>query len=91
MSGEGPGELVEGARFDDLALAGIGRAIEEQHPFQPRVDDPAAYLRLVASLAPKNVTVDDGVSLLDFFEALEDRDAARADGEEEDEPAPVRH
>ncbi len=56
-----------------------------------RMDDPAAYLRLVASLAPKNVTVDDGVSLLDFFEALEDRDAARADGEEKDEPAPVRH
>ena len=56
-----------------------------------RNDDAAAYLRLVASLAPRNVAVDDGVSLLDFFEALAARDAARADDEEEDEPAPVRH
>ncbi len=32
-----------------------------------------------------------GVTLLDYFAALEARDAARADGEEEYEPAPVRH
>ncbi len=56
-----------------------------------RDDDPAAYLRLVASLAPKNVAVDDGVSLLDFFAVIAARDAARADGEEEDEPEAVRH
>lgn len=56
-----------------------------------RMDDPAAYLRLVASLAPKNVAVDDGVGLLDFFAVLAARDAARADGEEEDEPEAVRH
>ncbi len=56
-----------------------------------REEDPAAYLRLVASLAPKNVAVDDGVSLLDFFAVIADRDADRADGGEEDEPAPVRH
>ncbi len=37
-----------------------------------RMDDPAAYLRLVASLAPKNVAVDDGVGLLDFFAAALD-------------------
>ncbi len=56
-----------------------------------RNDDPSAYLRLVASLAPKNVAVDDGVSLLDFFAVLAARDADRADGEEEDEPEAVRH
>ena len=54
-------------------------------------EDPAAYLRLVASLAPKNVAVNDGVSLLDFFAVLAARDAARADREEEDEPEAVRH
>ncbi len=56
-----------------------------------RNDDPAAYLRLVASLAPKNVAVDDGVGLLDLFAILAARDADRADGEEEDEPEAVRH
>ncbi len=50
-----------------------------------------AYLRLVVSLTPKKVNADGGVTLLDFFAALAARDAARADGEEEDEPAPVRH
>jgi hypothetical protein len=45
----------------------------------------------VASLAPKYVAVDDGVSLLDFFAVIAARDTARADGEEEDEPEAVRH
>ncbi len=52
-----------------------------------RMDDPAAYLRLVVSLAPKNVAVDDGVSLLEFFAVL----AERVSDDLEDEPAPVRH
>ena len=32
-----------------------------------RMDDPAAYLRLVASLAPKNIAVEGGVTLLDYY------------------------
>ena len=56
-----------------------------------RNDDPAAYLRLVASLAPKNVAVDDGVSLLDFFAVIAAGDADRTDGDEEDKPEDVRH
>ncbi len=52
-----------------------------------RNDDPAAYLRLVVSHAPKNVAVEGGVTLLDYFAALAERDS----DDLEDEPAPVRH
>ncbi len=52
-----------------------------------RNDDPAAYLRLVASLAPKNVAVEGGITLLNYFAALAERDS----DDLEDEPAPVRH
>jgi hypothetical protein len=56
-----------------------------------RMDDPAAYLRLVASLEPEKVNVGGEVTLLDYCAALAAEDAEAALGEEEDEPAPVRH
>ena len=54
-----------------------------------REGDPAAYLRLVASLVPKTVNVDREVTLLDYFAALaaeESDEADTADLEEEVEP-----
>ena len=55
-----------------------------------RNDDPAAYLRLIASLAPKKVNVDGGITLLDYFAALAVHDAEDADNLE-DEPDSARH
>ena len=54
-----------------------------------REDDPAAYLRLVASLVPKKVNVDREVTLLEClteFNARDAENAATADLEEEVEP-----
>lgn len=59
-----------------------------------REDDPAVYLRLVASLAPKKLDVDQTLTLVDYLTALaaeHARDAAEGAEEVVSEPAAIRH
>ena len=75
-----------------VAFAKHGKAAIEHVAQQQQLD----FLKLVASLTPKrlDVDIDQRVTLIDYFDALEARNSARAPGqvrELEGESASIRH